>query len=204
MQAVVKTKGKTIFRCRPLRSPAVAAFGFPAGRLLRLAVHLLRLHLLDNVREFGGRCGRNRDKLRIFAPYGTHGGETALRRHRRRSGCRGHDGRGNGCACRAPRTADRKDGEVGPQGPHHGQGTLQRDQCPACRGVCLAGADQCRVLRPGLRRVQQPGHDPFLRAPGRETRHRARRAGLPAQRQGVGYRQRTARLLRGERREDPL
>ncbi len=97
-----------------------------------------------------------------------------------------------------------KDGEVGPQGPHHGKGALQRDERPAGGGVRRAGAHERRVFRPGLRRLQQPRGHPFLRAAGRPARHRARRTRLSPQRQGVGYRQRPAGLLRGQRGEDSL
>ncbi len=67
-------------------------------------------------------------------PYGTEQsdertcGAQTLRRDRRGGRSRGHDGCGNGGAQRTARAAARKNGEVGPQGPHHGQGPVQRDQ----------------------------------------------------------------------------
>lgn len=137
-------------------------------------------------------------------PYGTIGRKTAFRRDRHRGGRCGHDGRGYGGAQRQARAADRKDGEVGPQGPHHRQGTMQRHQRASGRGIRRSGAHQRRIFQGRVLGVQQPGGDQVFRTRRRETRHRTRRPGLSAERQGVGHRQRPAGVLRRKRRQDHL
>ena len=137
-------------------------------------------------------------------PYGTTGRKTAFRRHRHRGGRSGHDGRGHGGAQRQARAADRKDGEVGPQGPHHRQGTMQRHQRASGRGIRRSGAHQRRIFQGRVLGVQQPGGDQVFRTRGCETQYRTRRPGLSAERQGMGHRQRTAGVLRRKRRQDHL
>ena len=126
--------------------------------------------------------------------------QRSVRRNHHRRRRRRHDGRRNGRTERQEGARNRKDGEGGPQDPHHGQGALQPDQRPPAGGVRRAGAHQRRFLRDGIRRIQQPRDHPLLRTAGPETRLRTRRPRISPQRQGVGRGQHAGRVVPRQRR----